>query len=109
MPPGWPVSIGSEFGGGLTPQSLDPTAAPDQGRTELRTLPGHTILYGAALPTVRQLTIESPRDVRTLVPSPNARSFLVVYDGTFPAGQFKLTATFNDGSKKTVSQPASFG
>jgi hypothetical protein len=33
----------------------------------------------------------------------------VVYDGTFPAGQFKLTATFNDGSKKTVSQPASFG
>jgi hypothetical protein len=109
LPPNWPVGIGEMFGGGLTPQSLDPTSDPLTGRTALRTLPGRTVLYGIARPGVRAVTIDSPRDVRTLIPSPRAHSFIVVYDGTFPTGRLKLTGTMADGSKKTVTQPAGFG
>jgi hypothetical protein len=109
LPPSWPVGIGTMYGGGFDP-ALDPGQDPDGGgRITLRTLPGRTVLYGVARPGVRSVTIESPRDVRTLIPSPRARSFLVVYDGSFPTGQLKLTATMADGSKRTVTQPAGFG
>jgi hypothetical protein len=109
LPPDWPAGFGAMIGGGLTPQSDDPTSDPTTGRTALRALPGRTVVYGVARPGVRQLTIESPRDVRTLIPSPRAHSFIVVYDGTFPTGKLTLTGTMADGSKKTVTQPAGFG
>jgi len=108
LPKDWPVGVGSMFGGGLTPQDLDPTAVPESGRVKLRTLPRRTVLYGVARPTVRQVTIESPRDVRTIIPSPRAHSFIVVYDGAFPTGKMKLTATMADGSHQTVRQMAGF-
>ena len=108
LPPDWPVGVGSSFGGGLMPQSLDPTADPQTGRIARRTLRGRTVIYGVARPTVRQVTIETPRDGRTLIPSKRAHSFIVVYDGTFPTGQLKLTAKMADGSHKTVRQIAGF-
>jgi hypothetical protein len=109
LPPDWPVGIGSTFGGGPMSPDLDPTTDPDGGRIELRTLPGRTVLYGVARPNVREVTLESPRDVRTLIPSARAHSFVVVYDGTFPTGNFKLTAMMADGSQKTVRQIAGLG
>ncbi|HEX6712142.1 MAG TPA: hypothetical protein VF066_02110 [Thermoleophilaceae bacterium] len=108
LPPRWPAGIGTMYGSGVDP-ALDPSQDPDGGRVALRTLPGRTVLFGAAKPGVKLVTIESPRDVRTLIPSARARSFLAVYDGSFPTGQLKLTATFADGSQKTVTQPAGFG
>jgi hypothetical protein len=47
---------------------------------------------------VREITIQTPRDVRTIVPSPRAHAFIVVYDGSFPAGNTDLRVTFSDGS-----------
>jgi hypothetical protein len=108
LPRGWPAGIGTMSGSGFDP-ALDPARDLDGGHVKLRTLPGRTVLYGAAKPGVRSVTIESPRDVRTLIPSSRARSFLVVYDGEFPTGRLRLTANFADGSAKTITQPAGFG
>jgi hypothetical protein len=108
LPRSWPAGIGTMSGSGFDP-ALDPSRDPDGGHVKLRTLPGRTVLYGAAKRGVRSVTIESPRDVRTLIPSARARSFLVVYDGEFPTGRLRLTANFADGSAKTITQPAGFG
>jgi hypothetical protein len=109
LPPDSPVAIGSMFGAGLMPSSIDPTVDPDGGRTALRTLPGRTVLYGVAKKDVRSVTLSTPRDVRTLIPSARTHSFVAVYDGTFPTGNLKLTATMADGSTKTIRQMAGFG
>ena len=42
---------------------------------------------GASTRTSRSVTIRTPRDVRTLVPSSPAHAILAVYDGRFPGGQ----------------------
>jgi hypothetical protein len=57
---------------------------------------------------VREVTIKSPRDVRTVLPSPRAHVFLVVYDGLFPTGDFVLTSMFADGSHVTQRIHAGF-
>jgi hypothetical protein len=109
LPPDWPIALGGMFGGALTPQRLLPTEDPTAGRAERRTLPGRTVLYGVARPSVRELTLETPRDVRTLIPSKRAHVIIVVYDGTFPTGRTKVTATMADGSHQTVRQFAGGG
>lgn len=77
-----------------------PLLAPDQG--DLRTQRGRTIISGTALPTVRSVTISTPRDVRTIDVSGPGHAFLVVYDGTFPGGVMRATAHFEDGRTKTM-------
>jgi hypothetical protein len=109
LPPDWPIALGGMFGGGLTPQSLLPTEDPLSGRNERRTLPGRTVVFGVARPNVRELTLATPRDVRTLIPSKRAHAIIVVYDGTFPTGKTKVTATMADGSHQTVRQFAGIG
>jgi hypothetical protein len=74
--------------------SQDPVA----GRVARRTLRGVTILHGRALPDVTAIRVASPRDVRTVIPSPRAHAFLIAYDGTFPGGKLVLTSTLRDGS-----------
>jgi hypothetical protein len=101
-----PISISS--GGSDIPYGLTPEAEPENGRIRLRTLRGQTTLSGVTLPDVREVTIESPRDVRTVLPSPRAHVFLVVYDGLFPTGDFVLTSTFADGSRATQKIRAGF-
>ncbi|HEY4276865.1 MAG TPA: hypothetical protein VGM91_01525 [Conexibacter sp.] len=68
-----------------------------------RALPGKTTVTGVASPAVVSITIATPRDVRTITPSPRAHVFAVVYDGGFPTGEIALTARLRDGT--TYSEP----
>jgi hypothetical protein len=72
-------------------------SSPELGRVARRTLPGLFAISGVAASGVRQITIASPRDVRTLIPSRRAHAFLAVYDGSFPTGDIVLTSTLADG------------
>ncbi len=96
-----PINLG--WGGGDDPQS----PANDAGLVTRRLQPGRTSVYGTALAAVRTVTIATPRDVRTLVPSGPAHAFIAVYDGTFPSGELVVTAHLDDG--KDVVQRESLG
>ena len=50
---------------------------------------------------VVSVTIRTPRDVRTLVPSAKAHAILAVYDGRFPGGRVTATARMKDGREVT--------
>ncbi len=82
---------GDATGGLLAPASGDP-AAGDQ-----RTQPGTTFIEGVADPSVRSVTIASPRDVRTVVPSPRVHAFAAIYDGRFATGRITMTARLANG------------
>jgi len=77
------------------------------GRNQLRRVDGRTLLYGPVHPDVVALTIRTPRDVRTLVPSRAGHAVLAVYDGSFPAGPITVTSRMRDGS--SVTQQVSSG
>jgi hypothetical protein len=72
-----------------------------QGRIERRTLTGRTIISGRVHPDVLTVTLKTPRDVRTLVPSELGRLILAAYDGTFPTGTVTATARMRDGRTVT--------
>jgi hypothetical protein len=84
----------------------DPALATtsSRGPTERRTSPGTTLGWGVARSDVREITVTTPRDVRTIVPSGPAHAWLVVYDGGFPTGEITLTAHFADGSSRVVDR-----
>jgi hypothetical protein len=96
------ASVGYTFGGGEIARM--PGADPAPGRIARRTLPGTTMVYGRARDDVASLTIATPRDVRTLVPSPRAHAFLAVYDGDFPTGEIVITAHFKDGTSREADR-----
>lgn len=91
-----PIGAGSGGDG-----SADPASDPGHGRVARRTQPGTTYFGGPALPDVQTITLKSPRDVRTIVPSSPAHAYLVVYDGLFTAGEMRITSTFGDGTSTT--------
>lgn len=98
--------VGGGSGGG---EAIgEPGADPGYGRIARRTLPGMTYFAGPALPDVQTITLKSPRDVRTVVPSSPAHAYLVVYDGTFTAGELRMTSTFGDGTSSTTVFAAGF-
>jgi hypothetical protein len=84
------------WGGGEVTGAIGDDPAP--GRIARRTLPGTFQIAGIALPAVREVTIATPRDVRTLRPSRRAHAFAALYDGSFPTGRVVLTARLADGS-----------
>lgn len=86
----------------------EPSRDPTPGRIARRTLPGLQFVAGQALPNVRAITIKTPRDVRTLVPSQPAHAYLAVYDGTFASGSLRQTVTFDDGTSVRTSFPLAF-
>lgn len=92
-----PFTFGAQSGGSADEPGADPLA----GRAARRTLRGLTIIHGRALPEVTRLTIATPRDVRTLIPSKRFGTFLAAYDGTFPTGEVVMTATLRDGTTRT--------
>jgi hypothetical protein len=47
----------------------------------------------------RKAGSETPRDVRTITPSPHAHAFAVVYDGDFPTGDIRITAHLAGGRR----------
>lgn len=73
------------------------------GHVERRVLLGRTTISGEVDPSVVSVTIRTPRDVRTLVPSRPDHLILAVYEGTFPTGDVTATAHLNTGRDVTRS------
>jgi hypothetical protein len=91
----------------LPGSGADPNAAAttsSRGPIERRTSPGTTLGFGVARSDVREITMTTPRDVRTIVPTGPAHAWLVVYDGGFPTGDIVLTAHFADGRSRVVDR-----
>lgn len=74
---------------------------------QLRLQPGRTLIFGLTHPDIVSLTITTPRDVRTVIPSQPGHGFLVVYDGGFAGGKVTATAHFRDGRTQDVELPGS--
>jgi hypothetical protein len=102
--------LGGEEGGqrdaplGITvDQSLaERVQPPTEAEVQRRTLPGSTVIAGAAAADVKSITLTTPADVRTVEPTGPHRVFIVVYDGVFYRGTFTATALLANG--KTVTQ-----
>jgi hypothetical protein len=102
--------LGGEEGGqhkaplGITvdqslPEHIQP---PTEAEIQRRTLPGSTVIAGAAAADVKSITLTTPADVRTVEPTGPHHVFIVVYDGVFYRGTFTATALLTSG--KTVTQ-----
>jgi hypothetical protein len=74
-----------------------------RGRIERRVQDTRIVFHGRVHPDVVTVTIHTPRDVRTLVPSSRAHAIIAVYDGGFPGGKVTATARLEDGSEVTRS------
>jgi hypothetical protein len=98
------VDVGYSFG-----DDDRPGASDGRGRVARRTLRGMTTVYGQAEDDVTAITIATPRDVRTLVPSARAHAFLAVYDGDFPTGEIVITAHFRNRTSRVVDRFAMGG
>jgi hypothetical protein len=72
-----------------------------RGRIERRMLGSRIVFHGRVHPDVASVTIRTPRDVRTLVPSSDVHAILAVYDGHFPGGEVTATARMKDGREVT--------
>jgi hypothetical protein len=72
----------------------------DEGRVQRRVIDGRIVYFGLAHPDVVSVTLTTPRDVRTLVPTPD-HTILAVYAGLFPGGQATATAHLKDGREVT--------
>jgi hypothetical protein len=64
-------------------------------------LEGRLVYFGTVHPDVTSVTIVTPRDVRTLVPTKDFHAIVAVYDGPFPGGTATATAHFKDGRELT--------
>ncbi|HWI73127.1 MAG TPA: hypothetical protein VNT55_14325 [Baekduia sp.] len=98
-----PVLMGWGGGGGDLAEEGGDTGGT--GRIARRTQRGLTTFTGQAAPGVVSVTLETPRDVRTLIPSGPNHSIMAVYDGGFPTGALKITARFKDGHVQTDELP----
>jgi len=109
----YPVGEGGNCGAGpsgLTraqPLSFSLSTRPGDGDADAarRTLPGRTLISGTAHPAVREITIQTPRDVRTLRPASRSRAFLAVYDGEFFSGAITVVAHLADGTSTRHTFP----
>ena len=95
-----PVLLQLSLAAGALPQN-----DPSFGRVARRTPPGTSLIGGRALASVRQITIKTPNDVRTLIPAGPQHAFLAAYAGGFPTGQLIVSALLADGSTHTTSLP----
>jgi hypothetical protein len=73
------------------------------GHVERRVLQGRTTISGQVDASVASVTLKTPRDVRTLVPSQPDHLILAVYEGSFPTGNVTAIAHMNDGRDVTRS------
>lgn len=73
----------------------------DRARRQRRIQPGRFTLYARCHPDVQRVTIRTPRDVRTLIPSPRAHVIYAIYDGAFRAGAIEITARLRGGGTHT--------
>jgi hypothetical protein len=93
----------SYSGGGDAPEEGGDIG--NAGRVARRTQRGLMIFNGRVAPDVVAVTLETPRDVRTLIPTGPAHSIMAVYDGSFPTGTVRIVAHFKDGHTKVDTLP----
>jgi hypothetical protein len=100
-----PLWIGYS-GGSADPEQRDPLLR--RARIERRVLPDRFELLAECHPSVERVTIRSPRDVRTLVPSERGHVVFALYDGGFPAGEIVVTAHLRGGGRHAERIPVAF-
>jgi hypothetical protein len=101
-----PVLLGSSGGSGDTAaEGGDPGGT---GRIARRTQRGLMVFDGPVAPGVVAVTLETPRDVRTLIPSGPTHAIMAVYDGSFPTGGIRIVARFKDGHTQVDRLDVSF-
>jgi hypothetical protein len=74
-----------------------------RGRIERRVEASRVVFSGLVHRDVETVTIRTPRDVRTLVPSAEGHAILAVYEGRFPGGRVTATARLKGGKEVTRS------
>ncbi len=93
----------------LTPQSVSPDTNADgtlsEPQIQRRTLPDRTVIEGTAGADVKSITLRTPRDVRTLIPSGPQHAFIAVYDGYFYDSVVTATALLSNGRTVTETVP----
>ncbi len=90
-----PCDIGTGFGNAEELEGED--AFLQRARAERRLLAGRTTIYGQCSADVERVTLETPRDVRTMLPSAVGHAVLAVYDGDFVGGGGTFTAHLRGG------------
>jgi hypothetical protein len=98
-----PCDVG--WGGGNAEELEGQDAFLAQARSERRLLAGRTNVSGQCAADVERVTIRTPRDVRTLVPSAAGRTFLAVFDGMFVDGELVLTYHLRGGRSLVERHP----
>lgn len=97
-----PVLMSWGGGGDATEEGGDTGGT---GRIARRTQKGLMTFSGQAAPGVVAVTLQTPRDVRTLIPTGPTNAFIAVYDGSFPTGGVTVVARFEDGHVRTERLP----
>jgi hypothetical protein len=101
-----PCDIG--WGGGNAEELEGREAFLAQARVQRRLLAGRTMIYAQCGADVERVTLRTPRDVRTLVPSATGHTVLAVYDGDFVGGEFEFVAHLRGGKVWRQRQPLGF-
>ena len=101
--PGRPVWPSYGWGDDAVGRGPDPLLS--RARIERRVLTGRFSLQAECDPSVDRVTIRSPRDIRTLVPSKRGHVVFALYDDMFPAGQIVITAHLRGGGRRIERLP----
>jgi hypothetical protein len=89
-----PLDIGYGGASGF-PLQGDPVLR--RARIERRIVPGRFTVTISCHPDVESVTIQTPRDIRTLVPSDHGHVVFSIYDGSEAAGTLAVTAHLHGG------------
>jgi hypothetical protein len=97
------------WGGGGPDDPLAEKADPllRRAHTQRRISGGRFQITVTCRDDVDRVTIRTPRDLRTLVPSARGHVVFALYDGTFPSGEIVATYHRRDGSTRTERFDAS--
>jgi hypothetical protein len=92
-----PCSI--SWGGGYD-EPADRDALQRRARIERRISPGRFQITAECRGDVERVSIRTPRDLRTLVPSARGHVVFALYDGDFPAGDIVVTFHLRSGEQR---------
>ena len=101
-----PCDLGTGFGNEADLERDD--AFVERARIERRLVAGRTTIYAQCSADVERVTLATPRDIRTLVPSEVGHAVLAVYDGDFVAGKLVFTAHLKGGKTWKQELPLGF-
>jgi hypothetical protein len=100
-----PVMIGIGYSSTQSPRR---DVLVRRARIERRVPTGMQVFSAVCDDSVERVTIRTPQDIRTLVPSPRAHAILALYAGTPVAGDTVITAHLRDGTTRRQRLPGLF-